>query len=682
MKINNQVEAISSVVELKEKLKSIYIIDQYISLPQEDYINFVESIYDIVKGCIEHKDCREYQVTFKFHERDTEIFNMQLRHFLINLFVWYPFTLMPDLLNSDCIFDAKNDITKVHDYINKTIIAMTDRDIKNKEMNKAVSKVLEMLRSISLNFSDIMNLSINAHTFTEAYNNSDRMKEIFFAKFSQEDQPAVIEAKMRDMLEEEKQLFKDIPNNSIGIFLKAGEGIKPKQLQEFTSNCGMKPDINGNTVPVVINGSQLVTGLQKPSSMYLDATGARKSYIMNKKVMGNAGDYAKSLAILSTTVTLSKRVDDCHTHHLVEIVIHDKDTLKKFNGRYYTTNPNEPEKLSVLHDGDPDNLDLIGKTLYFRSPVYCACRMKKGRRNFCHKCFGKAAKLNLDIASGISVYTTQTITNVVEQNVLSTKHLLTTISESVEFTSDFNEIFQFSGGELKVRDNCSIDINKLVIEIPEESLFCEDMFDNDSDANSYIYGEFYIRDIKTGDTSAINEDGKKIYISKVFNDLLSEHQNSVPISLLADESCVMRIDIQNNELTKPLYELMELTSKRGLPETADAMVQRYVSLLIKADITTPAVGVEMIVAALMRSAEDESSFPDFTFDGDVNYVMVTLDRAIKNSKSINTGLVYKYIKDQLLSPNLDNRTGESVYDILFSEHVSTKSFKDFYNQKS
>lgn len=677
MKINNTVEAITSPLELKEKLESIYIIDNYISHGQDSYINFVETIYDIVKGCIEHKDCREFMVQFKFRERDKNLHRLQLRHFLINLFVWYPFTLMADDLSEDWIFDAGKDITKVHDYINRTISLMMTRNVKNKAMNKAVSQVLDMLRSISLNFSEIMNLSITARTFTEAYNASDRMKEIFFAKFDQNEQPAIIEAKMASMLDEEKELFMSLKNNSIGIFLRTGEGIKPKQLQEATSNGGMKPDINGNTMPIVINGSQIVTGLSKPGYMYLDATGAHKSYIMNKKVMGNAGYYAKSLAILGTTIKLSDRVNDCHTHHLLRIDITDNDVLGKFNGKYYTLNPKKPEELSLL-DSSKDK-DLIGKTVWFRSPVYCCCRMRKGRRTICHKCFGSSAKLNLDIADGIGVYIIQTITNPIQQNVLSTKHLLTTRSELIKFTSDFEAIFQFYGGELSVRENVNVNLDDLVLEIPEKSLFHEDIFDGDSDTNTYILGEFYIKDIKTGDTSVINAtDSKKIYVSKLLNELIDEYKGVVPISALAEEPCVMRIDIQNNELTKPLYQLMDLTSSQHLPETADDMVQRYVELLVNSNIETPSVGAEIITAALMRTVDDVTKFPDFTFDGHVDYTLVTLDRAIKGNKSMNTGLLFEYLKDQLLSPSADKRTGESIHDVMFSETVSTKPMQDFY----
>lgn len=681
MKINNVVEPIGSVSELKDKLQSIYIMEDIISLKQEEYLKFVDDIYDIIKGCIEHKECREYIVCFKFKTRDTTTYKMQLRHFLINLFVWYPFTLMPEELNEKWIFDAKNDIIKVHDYINETIELMDSRNIKNTVMNQVTSQVLSMLRSISINFSQIMNLSISAHTFTEVYNTNDRIKDIFFAELPINEQPAIIEAKLADMLKEEIDIFKSVKNNAIGVCLRTGEGIKPKQLQEFTSNGGMKPDINGNTIPIPINGSQLVTGLKKPSNMYLDSTGAHKSYIMNNKVMGKAGDYAKLLILLGTTVALSGKVKNCHTHHLLRITIKNQKMLKKYNGRYYTLNPNKPEKLSILHS--KTDTDLIGKTVYFRSPVFCACKVKKGRRMICHTCFGSNAKLNIDIASGIATYLIQTITEPLQQNILSTKHLLTTSSEVIVFSSNFYEIFEFVSGDFKVRHDCSLNLEELILDIPESCLMYDDIYDDDSDTNVYITKSFYIRNIKTGDESIINDENpKKIYIAKALRTLINKYEGKVPISELADESYCMRIDISNNELTKPLYEIMDLTSKTINTLTADSMVQKYTELLVEAGIRTPSVGAEFITAALMRDANSNKDFPDFTFDGDVPYQLLTLTQALSKNKSVVVGLLSHYLKNQLLSPDLSERDAESIHDSLFSEQVSTENLKRFYNVKN
>ena len=52
---------------------------------------------------------------------------------------------------------------------------------------------------------------------------------------------------------------------------------------------GLKPDLSGVTIPIPLNSSTLIRGVDRPSAHYVDALGARKSLIMNKKVMGKAG---------------------------------------------------------------------------------------------------------------------------------------------------------------------------------------------------------------------------------------------------------------------------------------------------------------------------------------------------------------------------------------------------------
>lgn len=685
MKINNVVEQISSVLELENKLDNIYIINNLIYLGQDEYKKFIDDkIYDVIKGCIEIKECREYMVSFKFRSRDTKTYKMELRHFLINLFLWYPFTLMPEELNEKWIFDAKNDITKVHEFINRVIGLMNENDIKTKKMNTAVSEVLNMLKSISLNFSEIMNLSISAHTFSEAFNASKDMQEIFFTKFQPNEQPAVIEAKMADMLNLEKSIFKSIKNNAVGEFLKSGEGIKPKQLLEFTSTCGMKPDVNGNTVPIPINGSQLVTGLNKPRFMYLDATGAHKSLITNKKVMGDAGHYSRSLSLLGLGIKLSKKVKDCHTHHFLKVSIDNQKILEKFNGRYYAPNPRKPEELNIINCHR--DKDLIGTVIYLRSPAYCACKMHNGARTICHKCFGSNAKLNLDIADGVGVYLIQVITEEIQQKVLSTKHLLTTRSNFMTFEIEFENIFTYFAGDFKVNKNCEKDINDLVLYIPKESIGHDDIgvFFEDSDPiNSYISGGFYIKDLSSGEAEWLinDENPKKLYMSKTLTSLVDANNGEVKIIDLVDEPYSFRLNVANNELTKPLYDMTDLTSSSKIPPTADEFVQRYVELLVEGEVAAPSIAPEFIVAALMRDTEDMSEFPDFTFDGDVKYINIGLNRALTFNKSIIIGMCYEYREKQLLSPKVSERIGQSPVDTLFYENVSTDRIKKFYENR-
>ena len=272
-KIAHEVVTISDAKELKTFIKPIYIIDDYMR-SDEDYLDFQESIYSIIKGCFEHKECREYPIKFKFYKKDTKIHTLQLRHFVINVFCWYPFINLygiPDVLDESFIIDCNKDIPKITKYVNSKIIeVLREYSVKNTIVNRSVSEVLYNLRRISIDFSLIMNITISAETFLDMFRRNERMREIMQTKFPLDMQPADIEDELNKIQKEEIEIIKGMKDNPVGVILRAGTGIKHKQLVEFTAHMGLKPDLSGITIPLPINSNTLIRGLDRPSSHYID----------------------------------------------------------------------------------------------------------------------------------------------------------------------------------------------------------------------------------------------------------------------------------------------------------------------------------------------------------------------------------------------------------------------------
>ena len=82
--------------------------------------------------------------------------------------------------------------------------------------------------------------------------------------------------------------------------------------------------------------------------------------------------------------------------------------LHKFNGRFYMLEGDED--LRLLNSATDDHL--IGQTVWFRSPITCACG-----DTICHKCFGTTSLLNLDIADGVSGFEVEETTKVVLKEI-------------------------------------------------------------------------------------------------------------------------------------------------------------------------------------------------------------------------------------------------------------------------
>lgn len=296
--LSKDVVAISTTAELKKHLRSVYIMEDYMH-SEDDYAIFQERMYNIIKGCFEYKELREYPVKVQFYRTDKKAYKMQLRHFVVNIMCWSPLVHLygvPDIMDVSFIVDCTKDIPHITDYINEKIITLLKGySIANTTINFAVSKLLYNLRRISIDFSVIMNLTLGSENFLFSYRDNKRLHEIMETEFCLDMQPADVEEQLNKLNEEEIEIFKSIPNHPVGVILTSQSGIKTKQLGEFTIADGLKPDLNGITIPIPISTSTLIGGSNKPSSAFIEAGAARKSLIMNKKVINHYTCHLTSL---------------------------------------------------------------------------------------------------------------------------------------------------------------------------------------------------------------------------------------------------------------------------------------------------------------------------------------------------------------------------------------------------
>jgi len=100
--------------------------------------------------------------------------------------------------------------------------------------------------------------------------------------------------------------------------------------------------------------------------------------------------------MLARTLSMSTKVSDCGTKHLVTYNVKTKKHLKKLNGKFYKENLTDDDYQLLNFNRDTH---LIGKTIYVRSAVTCGLGNK-----VCAKCLGQTAITNLDIADGLSAF--------------------------------------------------------------------------------------------------------------------------------------------------------------------------------------------------------------------------------------------------------------------------------------
>lgn len=666
--------------ELAQWLRPLYIIDD-ILVDDDTYNNMRNCILNLVRGSFTIRACREYPIKFKFNKKDKEEYQLELRDFLINLILFEPFIELYGLnvLDKSYIFDCKTGIPNIENYINnKIILTLKDYQVKNTYLNIRISNVIYNLRMISVDFSQILGLNFNIFTFADMYSSNTEIRDIMETKFDESLQPYEIEAQLKELQNREMQIYKDLPDNELGAILRSATGVKPKQFTEFTIAGGLKPTIDGYTIPEVIQNSILIGGLDRPSYFYIDAGGANKSLIMNKRVMGSAGYFGKLVSLLTRTLSMDTEISDCGNPHLIEIELKSNTHLKRCDGKYFKVNKDDVDYTVLNYE---KHKHLVGKKIYIRSAITCGLG-----NHVCAKCIGIQALTNADIANGVSTFYSEEVTKVVEQNILSTKHLLETFSEIIKFNDNFYKFFTLIGGEimpvLQVEDEDK-DIDDYAIYINPDDINKVDEYEDDSLFNNFLPdAKFVIRNINNPkeEDIPIELEDKELFISKDVMKDIYKNNGYIYFSELNEDMKLFEINIQNKELTKPLYDLMNLINKKkdNENETIDTMLQQFLDLMVTAKISASIVAGEVIINRLVKDINDPYVRPDFSQEILPKYQIKTVKNALTKNKSPLIGLSSEGLKKQLLDDELYNtRYEESYVDPLFRETISMKRLKGY-----
>ena len=212
--------------------------------------------------------------------------------------------------------------------------------------------------------------------------------------------------------------------------------------------------------------------------------------------------------------------------------------------------------------------------------------------------------------------------------------------------------------------------------------------DDDSPYNQYIKnGRFYVRNIKNKDEEDIpifTKEEKEIYITEDASDIMKRNKGLIPFRELDDDTKIFDITIFNRELTKALYDLMDLLDKNedklGVKGDIDSISQAYLDILIDAGIGANVISAELILNRLIRSVDRPYDRPDFSRRKLEPYGIYTVSKNLEKNRSPFVGLSYQGIKRQFLSDDLfEEKTGTSYLDPFFMTEVPMKNFKRYSN---
>ena len=277
----------------------VFLVHDMLLADIENYEMYFKKFYDYMKQGFERPEVRKHPIQFKFRDDPKEpVRTMEIRHMICNMIHWRPFIVMDRVedLGPQHIMDCKNFTQKYRDdWINTFIIDPYRKEFSNSQMNIICERITADSVRISNDFNVIMGMTMNIESFIDISVKNPRVDQIFRTKLPEGLQPKEIE-KINDELRTELiNIFKQSPDMCLFPMLHAGTGIKDKQLSEFCINGGLKPDINGNTLPEPINSNFLIGGLNNVTNYYIDAQAGRKSIILNKSSINSVHNISNNI---------------------------------------------------------------------------------------------------------------------------------------------------------------------------------------------------------------------------------------------------------------------------------------------------------------------------------------------------------------------------------------------------
>lgn len=634
----------------------------------QSYNVVFQDLLDLMKYAFEDEKMRTQTIQIKFAKKERKTITMELRHLLSNMIFWKPLIDIDkvELLDESFIFDlAKFDTGTLMEYINTKLLPIHDGDFASK--NSMVNDICHSIINISHAFCLLMGLGVSLYDLHQIEVRNPEAARLMHDSVDQTLEPDEIENELtrrtNDLID---IIIHDSCLNDLKPLFASGSGMKKPQFREFCVKIGFKADLSGNTIPMLINSSFLMDGLNTPSQYYINALSGRKAAILGKISIGRPGAFAKKLSQVSAPVGyLRKDYENCDSITTIHYHIINDGFLKMLNGRYYYGADGNLHAVNWATDKD-----LIGKVLEFKSPITCT-----SDEGVCRYCYGDLFEVNNSMTSP-GVLASLKLTEKLSQGMLSAKHSQSTHSSAIHFNEGFNEgeIFETVSTEIGLRDDSNMDETLFlkfgdieVEELDDSEFLSVTSFDVINDKRSVIYH--------------VEEDGgAKMYLNSCLVPMVKSKMKGrlnepiiVALDDLSDDETLFTVEVKNQELSEPIKIFEGYLNRKDHmgAKTISELCQRFGEALMSMGTTYDLVHMEMVIRSLIRKRSNILERPDFSAAGDPNdWQIVRLNDALYYNPSALVSLSYGYLRKQLLSTELYEKTAPSHLDALFVPQLS------------
>jgi RNA polymerase Rpb1, domain 5 len=513
------------------------------------------------------------------------------------------------------------------------------------EVKSQIKDVISELAIVSGDINVTFGNTVSIKSLIDLSKNVERFRELLHYKLPKDKNFEFneIEAIIRDNLAEIMEIL-STTDNQLRHYIKSGAGINAKQFGQVLSLVGSKPDLFGNIIPYPINTS-FMRGLDV-RSFYINSLGARKALITNHQQVRNSGYLTRKLSMLLMDTKLVD-IEDCGSHesNYARIHVDSKDTLKRFNRRYYSEN-------GVLKLIDIEDESLIGETIAVPTPVTCA-----SNEGICRKCYGTLFDINKDL--NIGMISVLILTDPLTQRLLSAKHLLETRSSKINWGIKFEENFVVNRNLVFPKSYSDTLILK------------EDDYVEDGESEDQVFRNFTV---KSGNRHVAIESPMSFFLNKAFTPKImegfynmEENQYEIQFDKVIEEGDSFAFFVmENNELSQPLLKIKNLIETNSFikDHEVNETVNYFIYLLNEAGIGIQSVHMELIVREMMRLEDtDREQFQEDTMP---EYEMLRITDANLKGESLSRALLFEQVKKQLTTMDYGTfeKTKPSILDQL------------------
>ena len=451
---------------------------------------------------------------------------------------------------------------------------------------------------------------------------------------------------------------------------RTGEAISPKQYKEVNTNIGTKPDGQGGVFPTVINHSFINGGLKTPEEICIESSVGRVAQILQKGNVGESGAFARRLGLNNQDTKIHYDPNyRCDTKNFEVVTIKNGTMLDMYDMRYYRVHP---KGIDIRLDAVKDK-HLIGKTLYFRSPMTCASAARG--HGICYKCYGDLAYINRDINCG--QIAAELLSSIYTQILLSAKHLLESKVIAMQWSEGFEDWFEINFNTIALYQDKEYRGIKLII--PTE-------IQNDDEFDDVIYSDYITSfKIKFPDNNELNiytSQADPIYIHPDLMQILSSCQETeegivVDASRLTELPIMFMVNFRNNELSRTMQQIKNIIDNKGSIKNYDrnTVLEAFIDTNIEGGIKLNAVHFEVLLMNQIRNIDDILLMPDWSKEEE-QCQLITLGDALSNNLSISIRLQNSKVDRTLINPANRRITRASNMDVYFME----KPQEYIYNQ--